>query len=236
MRKLSLALVTAFGMTAVAPAAHALPVSITYALTGVVSVQSLALPVGPAGTGYLALQYSATPGNAGLASIPLPPGASVGLASGSVHLQGFSFMQVVNLAVGGAAFTGFANVFGGASAPGALAGGNLSVGPAPATIMGQFHCTGAPCPGFGFPISIPQPLSGPLAPMIAAVVGLPPGIALAFALNPFVVGSFAGFPLTAMLTATEVSRHVIPEPTTAPMLAIGLVALAAWRARRGRKA
>ena len=235
MRRLAPVLAAVLGLSTAAPTAQALPVDITYGLSGVVSV--LGIPFGPVGSGSMTVRYSALSANASLASLILPPGAPVGLSSGPVHLQGFSFMQVLALAIGGDVFTGFLTAAAGPSGMGVLGGGMLSISLA-GTLMGVVHCVGATCPGLGLPISIPTPISAALLAPLAAAVGTAPSIALAFPIAPFVVGSFGGFPLTAMLSAAEVSRHVTPEPGSAALLGLGLAGLATvsgWRARRGRR-
>jgi hypothetical protein len=238
MRRLAPVLTAVLGLSAAAPTAQALPVDISYGLSGVISV--LGIPLGPAGTGSMAVRYTAASGNSSLMSLLLSPGAPVGLSSGPVHLQGFSFMQVIAFAIGGDTFTGFATAAAGASAPGLLGGGMLSIGPVFGTLMGVVHCVGATCPGLGLPISIPVPISASLLIPLAAGVGTAPSIALSFPIAPFTVGTFGGFALTAMLSAAEVSRHVTPEPGSAALVGLGLVGLASasgWRrTRRARKA
>jgi hypothetical protein len=77
---------------------------------------------------------------------------------------------------------------------------------------------------------------------LMAAVGSAPSIALVFPFAPFTFALFPGpggpVPITAMLTATEISRHVVPEPMTGSLVALGLAGLAIgrWHLRRGRKA
>ncbi len=241
MKKLVLVLAAAFGVAAGAPSAQALPVDITYGLSGVLAVPAVGIPaLGPLGSGSLTIRYSAASANSGLASVPLPPGALVGLSSGPVHLQLLTFMQVIGFAFAGDVFTGMVSAMAGPSAPGLLAaGGTLMIGPVSGGFAGTIHCAGATCAGVGLPVSVMVPIGGPFVAPLAALLGPPPSIALAFPLAPFPVGTFAGFVITAMLSATEVSRHVTPEPTSAALLGLGLLGLASiggWRARRGRRA
>lgn len=241
MKRFALVLAVALGMMAAAPAAQALPVDITYGLSGVLALPSLGVPaIGPPGMGSMTIRYSAASANSLLATLPLPPGASVGLSSGSVHLQMLTFMQIIAFAFAGDVFSGMVTAAAAPSAVGTLAGGMLSIPGVMGSFMGSIHCTGATCGLAGLPVSVVVPLSGVFGPaVLAALVGPAPGIALAFPLAPVALGSFGGFPITGMLSASEVSRHVTPEPTSAALLGLGLAGLAAfggWRVRRGRKA
>ncbi len=241
MKRLALVLAAALGMTAAAPAAQALPVDITYGLSGVLALPSLGVPaIGPPGFGSMTLRYTAASANSMLATLPLPPGAPVGLSSGPVHLQMLTFMQVIAFAFAGDIFAGMVSAAAAPSAVGTLSGGMLSIPGGMGSFMGSVHCTGATCGLVGLPVSVIVPLSGLFGPStLAAVVGAAPGIATAFPLAPIALGTFGGFPITAMLSAAEVSRHVTPEPTSAALLGLGLVGLASiggWRVRRGRKA
>jgi hypothetical protein len=88
------------------------------------------------------------------------------------------------------------------------------------------------------PIALSLVLPGGAAITLAAPGAATTGSTLnpSFAFDPIVLGTILGLPYTLNLSAQEVSRHVIPEPTTLPLVALGLAgaALAGRRVRRSK--
>ena len=233
MRKLVSVSLSIAALVAHAAAANAVSMSVTYNLTGTLTVPIVGL-ISPNVTGTLNVSYA----------------NATGVTSGST---GMVFHGPATIAAGTLMAPLAFNVLGQAGITGSLAGpltnmgpGALSSGagnlmlPFTAMLTGMVHCSdivpGA-CAGFGFPNSVAVPAAQSPAGVLSALgVGAISGLLLpAFAFNSLVVGSFQGFPIIAALAATEVSRHVVPEPTTMPLLALGLVAFALTGRRLRRR-
>ena len=235
MRSWIAALLAGVGLLALAGTASAVPVAISYSLSG-----SL---VGSAGngvgwnqsrpfTGSMTAVYQGTGAN----TLYGPPGGF----SGAARIESF-FMDA------GAQASLFASVFfggqiqisGGAQASGLFGTGAGLALPINVLGSGSLACLGGTytCSGYsprnvsiGIAGSLVPYLSGsPTAPAHYMKVILGGGLAL---LNPLAM--FGAFSMNGILTATEVSRTFVPEPDTGRLLALGLlvVTAAGWTEKR----
>lgn len=216
----------------VAPASAA-TIDVTYGLSGGFLVGGTT-PMGTGGTGTMTLRYQATFPS----TIQPGPVAVVSFNFGPQTFNIPSIFGVTNAAMTGA--VGF-QINGGA---GIYGGGNLSLLHTNGLQTGFIHCQNATaCGVLGLgaflvtqPLGIttavsptaPVPMSGPaVATPATATLRIPTTL----------LATFLGVPGTWTFVGTEISRTVIPEPTTLPLLALGAggVLGAGWIARRSRR-
>lgn len=225
--------------------ADAAVMRVDYSLSGVANIVGIA-EAGPVGGTLTIYYYGATGGiTSGSAGSVFHGLARINLsgqpaATGFLSVPSFSFTYLGNQ------FTGFAS---GTIAPG-LGVGTLTSGfgdlllPVAGTATGLIHCTGLFCGLVGISPSVSQLFTLPIArptssapngslsaPLVGSISGT---IAPTFAFAPVTFGTFGGFTLTAMITATEIARHYLPEPPRLPALVVGLGLLGICRRLRRR--
>jgi hypothetical protein len=212
-------------LSGLAPSARAVPVEVTYALSGTVSLPALAIQLGTV-SGTTRIRYVGTGAN----TTNGPVGGFVGPA----RIQSFGAVGVLAFSVlGNAAFTGGFNAIAPAQANGTFpaVGSGIAL-PLAGAANGTIHCVGAGCTGLGFAASVNNPIAlvfntvltdSVAAPTLAGTLQLAGGF-----------GTFQGLVLTISTNLTEISRTAVPEPGTASMVWLGLVGLAGvrWHLRR----
>lgn len=202
---------------------------VDYALSTSVFLPALGAFNSPVpGVGTFTVRYNSATG----------PGASATTGTvfhGGARVLGGTNMVPVSFTIfGGTTVTGFSTSAFGVGAPGTLSsGGNLVLG-FQGTNMGVVHCTGALCSGL---VGIPPSLTITLGGNPLSVVGVPLPLPLTFAISATglgavgvpstitfapLVGTAGGQASTTFYTATEISRHYVPEPSTLPLLGMGL--------------
>jgi len=233
MRSWIAALLAGVGLLALAGTASAVPVAISYSLTGTM----IGAVPGNIGwntnrpfTGNMTVVYQGTGAN----TLYGPPGGFAGAA----RIDSF-YMDAAAAAslFGSVFFGGQIQLTGGAQASGLL-GTGLAL---PINVLGSgsLPCSGGTYTCFGYsPRNVSIGIAGSLVPYLlgsptaaahSMKVNLGGGLAL---INP--LNGFGGFALNGILTATEISRTFVPEPDTGRLLALGLlvVAAAGWTGER----
>ncbi len=211
---LALAIATAF---ALGGAANAGVITAQYDLTG--STVTTNTPLGSDVdqiTGTVTVQYGAATINA-----PISWAAVVAGNSTTTIQQTFGTSLVLT---GSTTTTVTAPGTGGP-----IGAATIALAPAPGGMTGSIHCTGGLCGLAGFPASVPQPQTGPASLVLATAGGL------VFTSGQAGLGHWNAVPYTITASAAtltfayvgqEISRSFIPEPGTASLLGLGLVALA----------
>lgn len=156
------------------------------------------------------------------------------LSAGPASLQGFNLSATVNAVTFGNTITGNPSVTQIGAAGGTLTPGLAQVvfgAPMQIALGGALGCTGPSCAI----LSLPAVLTGTQLLNLAAL----PIANLAVLGNAFIDATYAitfnGMTGSLHLVGAEVSRVVVPEPQTAGLLALGVFALAGWRAARSRR-
>jgi hypothetical protein len=207
----SLALALTFGTSA-----QAAPVDVTYAISVSIDIPAFATTAF-SGTGDLTVRFqNGTPGS------HASPGP-ITVLGGNAFVAG-TFSLVGDL------FSGFQNiVWAGGGSGSATGAGAFNLSTVGLIASGQIHCTGATCAIASLPASVPVPLTGGTVPFAGAgtLYGFPSVGPQSFvASGP--AGTFGGISLSATVTGVEISRvHQVPEPTSASMIGLGLLAAAA---------
>jgi hypothetical protein len=209
--------------------AQALPVNVTYAMQYTFFSPAAGQNVlyGP-GTLTLTFANASTPG--------------LHVGPGPVHVFSGSAMLANTFTAGGGllAFTGMQQAIFASGLGTVTAGGMFSLMTIGHLATGMLHCAGS-CILAGFIASAPNNLtSGPRTINIAAAALL--GFPSVGPQNFTAVGTGGMTPqggaFAVTLTGQEVSRQVIPEPSTGLLLGLGLtglgIATTSWRARRNR--
>lgn len=235
MRSRIAVLLAGLGLLALAGTASAVPVAITYSLSGSM-VGYVGNNVGwnqyKPFTGSLTVVYQGTGAN----TLYGPAGGF----SGPARIESF-FMDASAQAsyLASIFYGGQIQLTGGVQASGLFGTGAGLALPINVLGSGSLACLGGTytCSGYsprnvsiGIAGSLVPYLSGsPTAPAHYMKVILGGGLAL---LNPLV--NFGAFSMNGILTATEVSRTFVPEPDTGRLLALGLlvVAAAGWTGQR----
>lgn len=159
-------------------------------------------------------------------------GLATPIPGGAVSLYNFAAAATVNALTFGNTITG--NVVLNQAGPpvaGTLSAGLGNVlfgGPMQISQNGVLNCSGPSCAI----LSLPAALTG----VQLVALGSMPIANLAAIGNALISGTFAitlgGFTGQLHLVGTEVSRVLVPEPSSAGLVALGLAGLAAWRGRR----
>ncbi len=207
---LSLLVLLTFGTSA-----QAAPVDITYDINIDITIPAFAVTAF-SGPGQLTVRFqNGTPGShAG-------PGPITVLGGNAAVTGLFTLL--------GDTFSGFQNVtWAGGGTGSATLGGLFNFNTVGFIQSGQIHCTGATCAVASLPASVPVPLTGGTVPFAGAgqIYGFPSvGPQNWTASGP--AGTFGGIALSAIITGVEVSRVHVPEPTSASLIGLGLLAAVA---------
>jgi hypothetical protein len=221
--RLALGAALAFGLAGAGPADAGI-VNVTFALTG--GLSTTIGPLGPAGSGTMNITFTT------------PSFSHTTIITGPIHVNSFSFSQVINPPALGGGLQGFVNLTG-ASLGGFLSLGYLSILGGPLHVAaGQIHCLlgTANCAGIGLPFSVPVNLTsglvGPLNLLASGVVG---GTAPVVFNAAGPAGAFLGFPISLALSGVEISRQHVAEPGALPLLGGLLAGVALVGVRRLRR-
>ena len=228
MKRAILGLAVCVAVAGLAPAAHGLSMDITYNVSATASLGGTAMGTI---TGTVGIRYTAT-GTPGQVTTSLGT-----VLHGPAHLLGGTLTGTFSAMVYGDTVTGSLTAIMPGSPPGTLKSvGSLSFPAVNVIVNGLIHCTGATCGLVGLPQSLPVPLSSLFPPVVVPVKvpGAAPGSALPKTLtwSAMSLGSMGSMPLTATVVATEINRHLVPEPSTLPLVAMGLAGIAGVAARQ----
>ncbi len=229
MRNPALALAALLALAGYAPTTNAATMDVSYTAVTIVSVPGIG-PLGPPAFGSATVRYTAAPGGV----ISGPTGT---ILHGPATLLGGSFAGPLGFTAAGDLFTGMATGTLIGAPGGVLASSGTLMLPIGGFVGGTLHCSGGTCPILGFTPSVINPLAFPFTATLVAPGAATIGSSLFFTFTflPFTAGTLGGAPITASITFSEIpgSRHFVPEPNTAVLFGLGLVALAgAGRAAR----